>query len=205
MSRWLDRVDDLLYDGEHVASSFDVGEGGVVITSHRLLAFTPDGEGANYRYVDRPNVVGVERTTRGSGTFLTPAVKALVVGAILLIAGQVVSLDDMVGTVEIESTGAMGLGGFFGLMQSLLTAVAMLDELMTLLGALVLLVAVALLGLYARTRTDLLVVEVAGEDDLELPAGPDDGDVADRLDLAVRPDAPTEGDGGTGSGGDPPA
>ncbi|MFC7026658.1 hypothetical protein ACFQH8_02280 [Halomicroarcula sp. GCM10025710] len=38
------------------------------MTSHRLLAFTPDREGPNYRTVDRPNVEGVDVRTSGEGS-----------------------------------------------------------------------------------------------------------------------------------------
>ena len=191
MSQWLAHADDLLYDGEHVETEVDVGDGGVVVTSHRVLAFTPDAAGSNYEYVDRPNVGGVERTTRGSSSFLAHAVKALVVGGVLVAAGQVVSLDETVGTIELGTTGGMGLGGFLGVMQSLLTVLTMLDEIMTTAGALALLAGAVLLGAYAWTRQDLLVVEVAGGDDVELPAPETDEDVADQLDRAVRPDVPS--------------
>lgn len=198
MTRWLARVDDLLFDGERVETTVDVGEGGVVVTSHRVLAFTPETDGANYDYVDRPNVAGVERAARGSAQFLFHAVKALLVGAVLLAAGLTVSLDDMVGGIELTTTGGMGLGGFLGLMQSLLSVLAMLDDIMTAAGALALLLGAALLGMYARTRRNLLVVEVAGDDDLELPAAGDAVDgAADQLALAVGP-------GGSGGGEERP-
>lgn len=204
MSRWLARVDDLLFDGESVETEVDVGEGGVVVTSHRVLAFTPEAEGANFDYVDRPNVAGVERTTRGTFSYLSHAVKALIVGFVLLAAGRVVSLDEMVGGIELTTTGGMGLGGFLSLMQSLLGVLAMLDEIMTATGALALLLGAVLLGVYAWTREDLLVVEVAGDDDLELPATEDPDDcVADRLDRAVRPGVASDADGQWQSDRDP--
>jgi len=193
MTRWLARVDDLLYDGEAVETEVEVDEGAVVVTSHRVLAFTPERDGANYDSVERPNVTGVERTNRGTVAPLFHAVKALLVGGVLVAAGQLVSLDDMVGGIDLGTTGGagMGLGGFLSLMQSLLNLLAMLDEIMTVAGAVALLLGAALLGAYAWSREDLLVVQVAGDDDLELPAGEDADDepVADRLDQAVRPDA----------------
>lgn len=195
MARWRTRVDDLLYDGEDVETEVEVDEGAVVVTSHRVLAFTPESDGANYDYVDRPNVAGVERTNRGTIAYLFHAVKALLVGGVLVAAGQLVSLDDMVGGIELSTTGGMGLGGFLSAMQSLLTLLAMLDEFMTAAGAVALLLGAALLVVYAWSRETLLVVEVAGDDDLELPA--DEGDeepVADRLDQAVRPEAGSDGD-----------
>lgn len=192
MSRWFARVDDLLYDGETVESRVDVGEGGVVVTSHRVLAFTPEADGANYRYVDRPNVGGVERTARGNATVLAPAIKAFVVGGFLLAGGQVVSLDGLVGSVDLSGAGATGLGGMLAMVQSLLGLLAVLDEAMTAGGALAVLAGALLVGGYLWTRRQLLVITVTGEDDLELPAADADDALVERLDRAVRPDAASE-------------
>ncbi|SFR88968.1 hypothetical protein SAMN05216559_0558 [Halomicrobium zhouii] len=196
MARWRTRVDDLLYDGEDVETDVEVGEGAVVVTSHRVLAFTPESDGANYDYVDRPNVTGVERTNRGTIAYLFHAVKALLVGGVLLAAGQLVSLDGMVDGIELSTAGGagMGLGGFLSVMQNLLNLLAMLDEIMTLAGAGALLLGALSLGAYALSRETLLVVEVAGDDDVELPAGEDgeDDSVAGRLEKAVRPDDGSE-------------
>lgn len=203
MSRWLARVDDLLYDGETVETEVVVGEGGVVVTTHRVLAFTPGGKGSNFESVDRPNVTDVERTTRGNFVYLTQAIKALIVGGVLLAAGQVVSLDSMVGGIELGTTGGMGLGGFLSLMQSLLNLLAMLDEIMTAAGALGLLLGVVILGAYALSRESLLVVAMAGDDDLELPATQADDSVAERLDRAVRAEGSSGADSPPDSEEDP--
>jgi hypothetical protein len=203
MTRWHARVDDLLFDGEDVETEVEVDEGAVVVTSHRVLAFTPDTAGANFDYVDRPNVSGVEQTTRGSVGFLATAVKAFVVGAILVAAGQVVSLDEMVGGIDVGTGGEMGLGGFIGLMQSLLNLLALLDELLVAAGAIALLVGALFLGAYAWSREELLVVEVAGDDDIELPVPERDDAVADDLDRAVGPGPATGADDLAESGVDP--
>lgn len=195
MSPWFARVEELLFEGESVETKIDIGEGGLVVTSHRVLAFTSDDGGANYEYVDRPNVTGVKRATRGTASYLTPAVKALIVGAVLVAAGQVVSLDDLVGGIELSTTGGMGLGGFLGLMQSLLGILAMLDEIMTAVGALALLFGAGLLGIYAWSRADLLVIEVAGDDDIELPAADTDDGLAERLSRAVQSAGSNDEDG----------
>jgi hypothetical protein len=184
MTDWLEQVDELLYEGETVA----VGTGGVVVTSYRVLAFTPDREGANFRDVDRPNVVGVAGETAGDRGFLQQAVKAIAVGLVLVVVGQTVSLDSLVAGVSIGSgAGQVGMGGMLGLLQSFLTLVAQLDELVTLFGGLALLFGTVVLGVYARSRTHELIVSVAGEDDIRL-AAPDDADeVARRLEAAIVP------------------
>ncbi|MFC7248633.1 hypothetical protein ACFQJ5_02075 [Halomicroarcula sp. GCM10025324] len=192
---WVERAGDLLYDGEAIETEVRVGSGGVVVTSHRLLAFTPDREGPNYRTVDRPNVEGVDVRTSGEGEFLEQGIKALVVGVVLVGAGQVVSLDSMVEGISLgsgEAAGAVGLGQMMGLLGGLLTLLAQLDDLMQLFGGLALALSVVVLGVYAWSRERVLVVGVAGGEDIVLSA-PDDEDVVDQVRAAVLPgDAPAD-------------
>ena len=189
MTGWLDRADELLYDGEESIERVRIGEGGVVVTSHRVLVFTPGGDGANFRDVDRPNVVGVAAGTSGEWAFLERAIKALVAGGVLLVAGQTVSLDSMVEGIEIgASAGQVGMGGMLGLLQTFLSLMAQLDELLTLFGALALLFGAIVLGVYAWSREAELVVSVAGdEEDLRLPAPDDAAAVAARLESVILP------------------
>ncbi len=196
---WVERVEELLYDGESIQERVPVGAGGVVVTSHRLLAFTPDRDGPNFSQVDRPNVDGVEVDTGGEFRFLELAVKAIVVGVALLVAGFTVSLDGMVQGISLESNGAasaVGIGGMLGLLQTMLGLLAQLDDLMRVFGGLALAFGAVVLAVYLRSRERLLVVAVAGGDDIEL-AAPDDDAVLDRLRAALgsspeRPDAPTD-------------
>jgi hypothetical protein len=190
MSGWLDRAEDLLYDGEEIVEQVRIGSGGVVVTTHRVMAFTPDGEGANFRDVDRPNVVGVAAGTSGEWAFLERAIKALVAGGVLLVAGQTVSLDSMVEGIEIGAgAGQVGMGGMLGMLQTFLSLMAQLDELLTLFGALALLFGAVVLGVYAWSREDELVVSVAGDgEDLRLPAPEDAEAVAARLEAVILPD-----------------
>ncbi|WP_324665153.1 hypothetical protein [Haloarcula sediminis] len=196
---WIEQADGLLYDGESVQERVPVGAGGVVVTSHRLLAFTPDREGANFSQVDRPNVDGVEVRTGGEFRFLERAVKAIVVGVALLVAGFTVSLDGMVEGVSLESGGAgsaAGIGRMLGLLGTMLDLLARLDDLMRVFGGLALAFGAVVLAVYLWSRERLLVVAVAGGDDIEL-AAPDDEAALGRLRTALgsapeRADAPTD-------------
>ena len=189
---WVARAESLLYDGEVVEADVRLDRGGVVVTSHRVLVFTPDREGSNYRQVDRPNVEGVDVTTSGDWSFLELGVKALVVGVVLVAAGMTVSLDSLVGNVSLDSGGAasaVGIGGMLGMLQTMLTLMAQLDDLMRLFGGLALAFAAVVLGVYLWSRDRLLVVRVAGDDDIELTA-PDDESVVERIKAAIVPEAP---------------
>jgi len=192
---WVARAESLLYDGEVIEADVRLDRGGVVVTSHRVLVFTPDREGSNYRQVDRPNVEGVDITTSGDWSFLELGVKALVVGVVLVAAGTTVSLDGLVGNVSLDSGGAasaVGIGGMLGMLQTMLTLMTQLDDLMRLFGGLALAFAAVVLGVYLWSRDRLLVVRVAGDDDIELTT-PDDESVVDRIEAAIVPDAtPTD-------------
>ncbi|NLV07759.1 hypothetical protein [Haloarcula rubripromontorii] len=190
---WVARAESLLYDGEAIEADVRLDRGGVVVTSHRVLVFTPDREGSNYRQVDRPNVEGVDATTSGDWSFLELGVKALVVGIVLVAAGMTVSLDSLVGNVSLDSGGAasaVGIGGMLGMLQTMLTLMAQLDDLMRLFGGLALAFAAVVLGVYLWSRDRLLVVRVAGDDDIEL-AAPDDESVVERIEAAIVPGTPT--------------
>lgn len=211
MSRWLDRVDGLLFEGETVEDAVEFGDAegrGVVVTSHRVLAFTPEADGANYRAVDRPNVDGVDRVAGGRLVVLLQAVEAGVAGVVLLVAGSVLSLDGLVAGIDLTSgTGELGLGGLLGTLQTLLTLLALLDDLLRAAGALALLAAVALAGAYWYTREESLVVRVAGDDDVDVPAPEREG-VAERVERAVRPGpsgVESEGDASIGARAGPTA
>ena len=197
---WVARAESLLYDGEVIEADVRLDRGGVVVTSHRVLVFTPDREGSNYRQVDRPNVEGVDVTTSGDWTFLELGVKALVVGVVLVAAGMTVSLDGLVSNVSLDSGGAasaVGIGGMLGLLQTMLTLLAQLDDLMRLFGGLALAVAAVVLGVYLWSRDRLLVVRVAGDDDIELTA-PEDESVVERIEAAIVPEAAPADAGRTG-------
>ena len=189
---WVARAESLLYDGEVIEADVRLDRGGVVVTSHRVLVFTPDREGSNYQQVDRPNVEGIDVTTSGDWSFLELGVKALVVGIVLVAAGMTVSLDSLVGNVSLDSGGAasaVGIGGMLGMLQTMLTLMAQLDELMRLFGGLALVFAAVVLGVYLWSRDRLLVVRVAGDDDIELTA-PDDESIVERIEAAIVPEAP---------------
>ena len=192
---WVERADELLYDGESIRETVPTGSGAVVVTTHRLLAFTPDRDGPNYHQVDRPNVDGAEIRTTGELQFLQQAVKALVVGAVLVAAGMTVSLDGMVSGISLGGGGtasAVGIGGMLGLLQSMLSLLAQLDDLMRIFGGLALAFGAVVLAVYLWSRERVLVVAVAGGDDIELTA-PGDETAVDQLQAAVAPgdDGPT--------------
>lgn len=190
MSGWRDRVDDLLYSGESVVEAVDFDSASVVVTSHRVLAFSPDGDGPAFQQVDRPNVEGVSTGAESEMDLLGRGVRTLVIGFVLVGAGLVVDFESIVGGVNLgaQSSQQLGLGGIMGTLQSLLGLISQLDRLMRIFGALALFLAVVFFAVYWFTRDRTLVIEVAGGDDIHVPRPSDDADeYASRLERLIAP------------------
>lgn len=196
--RWRDRLDELLYEGESVEESLAVGDAKVVVTSHRVLSFDPDGDGPHFRQVDRPNVVGVSTGARSEASHLMRGIRWTAIGLVLVLAGTFVDMDDLVGGVDLGGGAGsqIGVGGVLGVVRSMLDLLRQLDELLQLFGALALVLGVVVLGVYLWTREPTVVVEIAGdEDDVHLPRPEDTGGLVDRLEAAIAPDGPPAGTG----------
>lgn len=208
MTDWRDRVDRLLYDGERVVESVAVGEDRVVVTTHRVLALTPNGDGANFRGIDLPNVEGIRVSTDGRRRYLRWTIRPLVLGAILVLAGSQLDLGDPLSGMDTSSAASTGTDGILSTVSSLTSLLAVLDEVMLAVGAVCLLVVALLLGLYLHSRERRLVIGVAGDDDLKLPVDAGHEGALTRLEAAIA--EATASDAGTGTapddahdGGDP--
>lgn len=183
MPDWSDRVDQLLFDGEAVEAAVDAGTATVVVTSHRVLAFTPQADGADYRAVDRPNVLGADRRSVSPLGLLPRATKTGAVGALLAIVGLVVDPEALLPRPDVSS--APAAGGTVGTVDTVIGVFHAADEALLVLGALLVAVAIGLVGLEVATRRTLVAIEVAGEEpDVELPGTVDEGE-HDALEAAL--------------------
>ena len=205
---WVERATELLHDTESIREEVRIGSGGVVVTNQRLLVFTPDSQGANFRQVDLPNVESVERRTIGERRFLMPGLKAGVLGLVMVAFGYAFNFDQFAEGITLDSgTGAasaVGVGGLLGMVQTFIELLAMLDDLLRIVGGLALAFTAVALGAYVWSRDSRLVASVAGEDDIELPgSGVDDARI-DRLRTAIQGEgvAPATTPGGLESAGE---
>ncbi|QLH79628.1 hypothetical protein HZS55_21045 [Halosimplex rubrum] len=216
---WAGSVDDLLYDGESVRERLELGEDNrVVVTSHRLLAFTPDGDGENYRAVELPNVADVRAGHEGEDNLIRHGGRLGIYGAVLLAVGVFVDFGSFVPTDAFAGAGAgqLGMGGLLAMLQRFLSLIARTDEFARTIGALLVLFAVFVFGVYLLTRDRVLEVGVAGDaDPIRVPADDEtiDGAVADlevvlfgtaetggANDASVRDTPTSDGDPRTGDG-----
>jgi len=199
MADWSDRVEELLYEGEDVTERVSVGGAHVVVTTHRVLAFTPEMDGENFRQVERPNVTDVAVRTTGETRFLLTGFRAGLFGIVLLGVGMAVDFGALMGDIDLTdtSTGQMGIGGILGMLQGMISIISSLDDYMRMIGALLLLVALVPVAVYIYTRETRLVVSIAGGDNLPIASSPDDaeGTVA-RLREAILPEGVSPGSDG---------
>jgi len=166
---WVDRANELLYDGETIAETVDVGANRVFVTSHRVLAFFPEGEGANFRQVDRPNFEGVTASDESDGGALAKAGVWGFLGVGSVVGGLVVEVGDVVSMPENLQGGAVGgTGGLVSTFETLVSVLALVDEGVALLGLVLLAVAGGYGYRYANSRQHVVTVDVAGEDDVRL-------------------------------------
>lgn len=169
---WRDRATDLLYDGETVRETVDVGANRVYVTSHRVLAF-PDApshdDAANFRAVDHPNVEGVTAGAESDGWAFAKAVAWTVAAVPLVVGGVLAEVGDWVSLPEsVQSGGVAGTGGLGSTFTDLFAALALLDEVVALVGGLCLAVAAAYAWRWQRSRETVVAVAVAGGDDVRL-------------------------------------
>ncbi|WP_336001152.1 hypothetical protein [Halorientalis halophila] len=172
MARWGERASERLRDGERVETTVPVGDSGVVVTSQRVFAFTPEGEGPNFRAVERPNVENVSAGTTSTPDWLGYVGKAGLAGLVGVALGLTVDFEEFVdlGTIDAQGAGRLGMGGMLGLLQRLSAMLGMVDQVLLVGGLLSLALALGALGMYVESRTKTLQVAVAGDADLHVPA-----------------------------------
>lgn len=191
MQRWSERAGQRLRDGERIERSLQVGENGVVVTSQRVLAFMPEGDGANYRAVERPNVEDADLQTIGDTGWLEYVLKGGLAGlagvgiGYTMDFGNLFSLD----SITTDGAGQVGMGGMVQILAQISRVLDLLDDALLLVGLLGFVIALGALGMYIESRAHYLVIDVAGGEDVRVLAPTDADDVPSRLRDALRGDA----------------
>lgn len=204
-------VSELLYDSETVEREVAIGDSRLVVTSHRLLAVTPEAPGANFRKIDRPNVEDVSVGTDSSLSHVINAVALFATAIPLIAAGRVLSFDGMFEGLETDR-GARAIGVDTGFLDTLGFVFGLIDDALLWSGVACLALVVLFAALYVRSRTTVVRIGVAGDSNVSFAVGnaPDvDRGVAEvrhALGMGPPPDA-VDGDGtdvaaGAGVGSD---
>jgi len=198
MTRWSDEARQRLRDGERIETTVPFGDNAVVVTDQRVFAFTPEGEGTNYRVVERPNVEAVGLGMVGETGWLRYALKGSVVGAVGIGIGLTTEFGSLFTLGGVGSDGPVRIefGGLLEGLQTVVDLLGYLDEGLLVLGGLGVAVALTTLGVFVQSRDHTLVVAVAGDEDIHVPAPRDSEDERDELRRVLGGVAPAEtGDG----------
>lgn len=108
---WSEDLDRLLHAGEEVEEDVQIGSSRVVVTNQRVIALTPDTPDENFRYVDRPNAVGVEKRSGGNAKVLGIGGTLGATGILSIMVG--VAMPDLSSLVDLpggSGGAAPGLG-----------------------------------------------------------------------------------------------
>ncbi|MFB6093346.1 MAG: hypothetical protein ABEJ77_00190 [Halanaeroarchaeum sp.] len=163
--------DRLLYGGEEVVARVGRADQEVVVTTHRLLALAPDGEGANLRAVHRPNVEDVRTASTGRGHLAGIGARALLLGSVAVAVSALVDFSAMAGAIPVPEASGVSAGGILAVLETVRSLVALVGPALLGVGAASLLGGAIALGLYWQSRERALVVAVAGGDDVHLEGG----------------------------------
>ncbi|MFB6146095.1 MAG: hypothetical protein ABEJ08_00225 [Halobacteriaceae archaeon] len=185
---------NLLYGGESVTASVDVDAARVLVTTHRVLVVDGGPDRPTLQSAHRPNVEGVGVETAGRSAALRTGARAVVGGGLAFAVGLLVDLDGLIGPVPTDpaggasGAGVAGVAQVVGMVQAVVSTLAVADRLLRYGGAAVAVLGAALLATYAVSRRRRLVVHVAGGEPLELPTGADPRAAARRVEAALTQD-----------------
>lgn len=172
----------LCYGGESVVEVVPFSGGVVGVTTHRVLALTPGDDGPNLQAVDRPNVTGIEMAAGGDAAHGMRAVRYGVYG-LALVGGSF--LVDFGGVSGVETPAGTGVGQVVGLALAMTGLLALVDDVIRIAGLGVLVLALLLAAVYARSRDSYLAIRVAGDDPVRVPASSAESAAAARLRVAL--------------------
>lgn len=163
-------IDELLHEGERVARVAEFGTSRLVVTNQRVLALTPDAPGANFRKVDRPNVENVSVGTDSNLRYLSWAVSMVILAVPFLAGSRLLNFEGTFSGLDYEN-GGRAVGIDLGFVETLATVFALIDDALLLAGVACLLLVVPFALLYVRSRTTVVRIHVAGDSNVEIPAG----------------------------------
>jgi hypothetical protein len=147
-----------------------------------VLALTPGDDGPNLQSVDRPNVTDVEMAAGGEAAH---GLRALRYGvyALALIGGSY--LVDFSSVSGVQPPAGTGVGQVVNLALAMTGLLALVDDVVRVAGLGVLVVALLLAAVYARSRDSYLAIGVAGGDPVRVPASAAESASVARLRVAV--------------------
>lgn len=177
-----DPFERLTYAGESVVDAVAVSGGTVGVTTHRVLALTPDGDGPTLQAAERPNVESIGSGSAGDAERGVRAARYGVYALALFGGSYLMNFESM---QAVEPSTAAGAGQVVGMAMRLTSLLSAVDDVLRAAGVVALLAALAFAALYGHSRDRHLHIGVAGGDPIRVPLRRGEpADVA-RLEAAV--------------------
>jgi hypothetical protein len=162
------RVEAVLGAEEKVEETVETAERSVVVTDKRVLAFTPELPGKNFRETDRLNVSAVRPGTQTDWRTAEWAISLAILAVFCVAGGLLVDFGAFAETLTATEEGAQELG--LGWIIDAIGTIAWLDVILLPLGVLLGIGAAVLGWRYWQERMPAVVVSVAGKgDDVHIP------------------------------------
>ncbi|WP_458188893.1 hypothetical protein [Haladaptatus sp. NG-WS-4] len=182
-----DRLLDMLFAGEEIEDEIELTDARIAVTSHRVLAFMPEGGERRFDHEDRPNVLDAQVQPAGHQGYLSWSVRSFVYGVLLLGGGYLINSSGVLTQFgAAETTSGQVVGGVKELITLMIGLFTVLTDVLLLAGGGLLLAAVVFGGLYLASRSEELVIERAGRDPIRVPVdGEEAKDAARRIREAV--------------------
>lgn len=105
MTDFEDRAQARLRRGESIEGSVSIGTGALFITSQRLLAFVPEGDGPTFQECERLNVDEITVRTDSDRSKLRPIIRRSGAGLAAVYVGYRYNFGSFVPTDSLPTTG----------------------------------------------------------------------------------------------------
>jgi hypothetical protein len=182
-----DRLLDMLFAGEEIEEEIELEGARIAVTSHRLLAFMPEGGDRRFDHEDRPNVLDARVQAAGRPDYLSWSVKSFVYGLLLVGCGYLLNSSGLL--TEFDSTRSADQQILLGIQQmvgTMVSAFSLFARVLLPVGGMLVLAAIVFALLYFMTRSEELIIERAGRDPIRVPVnGSEAEDAARRIRAAV--------------------
>ncbi|WP_049969419.1 hypothetical protein [Haladaptatus cibarius] len=178
-----DRLLDMLFAGEDIEEEIELEGARIAVTSHRVLAFMPEGGGRRFDHADRPNVLDASVQPTGHDGYLSWVIRSVVYGIILLGGGFLINSSGILAKLgNTEAPNDQIIGGVGQMISSMAVMFGVLTDALLLIGGVLLFVAFVLGALYFVTQSEELVIERAGREPIYVPVnGKEAEDAARRI------------------------
>ncbi|GAA0224994.1 hypothetical protein ACFFQF_09940 [Haladaptatus pallidirubidus] len=176
-----DRLLDMLFAGEDIEEEIELDGARIAVTSHRVLAFMPEGGGRRFDHADRPNVLNASVQPTGRDGYLSWTIRSVVYGLILLGGAFLINSSGLLAKLgSTEASNDQIIGDVGQMISSMAIVFGILMDALLLIGGVLFFSAFALGTLYFVTRSEELVIERAGRDPIYVPVNGNEAEDAAR-------------------------